>query len=172
MTYGTDDWDSDPGHQPPSNPCPRVHPPAQVVTNAQHEFDTDPELRDLLARATAAPTVRRATERPRTPTYRSYERRARRRRPGAADASRRAVLAPAAANRGRHHRWRESDSPRPPIGKGDGVFEDALLRMLVEFDPVPTPVLEWVLTGGCRRPDFGCDMAFVRHERPHGQAAF
>ena len=34
--------------------------PARVVTEAQHEFDTDPELRDLLARATASPTVRRA----------------------------------------------------------------------------------------------------------------
>lgn len=37
--------------------------PAQVVTNAQREFDSDPELRDLLARATAAPTVRRARTR-------------------------------------------------------------------------------------------------------------
>jgi len=33
--------------------------PARVVTDAQHEFDTDPELRDLLARAAASPTVRR-----------------------------------------------------------------------------------------------------------------
>lgn len=37
--------------------------PAQVVTNAQREFDSDPELRDLLARAAAAPTVRRARAR-------------------------------------------------------------------------------------------------------------
>lgn len=37
--------------------------PAQVVTNAQHEFDTDPELRELLARATASPTLRRARTR-------------------------------------------------------------------------------------------------------------
>lgn len=37
--------------------------PAQVVTTAQHEFDTDSELRDLLARATASPTVRRARTR-------------------------------------------------------------------------------------------------------------
>ncbi|MGO9152103.1 hypothetical protein [Mycobacterium sp.] len=37
--------------------------PAQVVTDAQHEFDSDPELRDLLARAAAAPTVRRARAR-------------------------------------------------------------------------------------------------------------
>ncbi|MBE5477845.1 hypothetical protein E3G68_005178 [Mycobacteroides abscessus] len=34
--------------------------PARVVTEAQHEYDTDPELRELLARATASPTVRRA----------------------------------------------------------------------------------------------------------------
>ncbi|KLO27724.1 hypothetical protein ABW16_15610 [Mycolicibacter heraklionensis] len=33
--------------------------PARVVTDAQHEFDTDSELRDLLARAAASPTVRR-----------------------------------------------------------------------------------------------------------------
>lgn len=31
--------------------------PAQLVTDAQHEYDTDPTLRDLLARAAAAPTV-------------------------------------------------------------------------------------------------------------------
>lgn len=37
--------------------------PAEIVTNAQHEFDSDPELRDLLARAAAAPTVRRARTR-------------------------------------------------------------------------------------------------------------
>lgn len=37
--------------------------PARVVTNAQHEFDTDPELRELLTRATASPTVRRARAR-------------------------------------------------------------------------------------------------------------
>lgn len=37
--------------------------PAQVVTDAQHEFDTDPELRGLLARAIASPTVRRARAR-------------------------------------------------------------------------------------------------------------
>lgn len=34
--------------------------PARVVTDAQHEFDSDPELRELLARAAASPTVRRA----------------------------------------------------------------------------------------------------------------
>jgi hypothetical protein len=37
--------------------------PARVVTDAQHEFDSDPELRDLLARAAASPTVRRARAR-------------------------------------------------------------------------------------------------------------
>jgi hypothetical protein len=37
--------------------------PARVVTDAQHEFDTDPELRDLLASAAAAPTVRRVRAR-------------------------------------------------------------------------------------------------------------
>lgn len=52
------------------------------------------------------------------------------------------------------------------------MFEDALMLMLVEFDPVPTPILEWVVTGGWRRPKFWCDMAFVEHERPHGPAAF
>lgn len=49
MTSGT--HGSDPGQ------------PAEAVTNAQLEFDADPELRDLLAYATASPTVRRATER-------------------------------------------------------------------------------------------------------------
>lgn len=33
--------------------------PARVVTEAQHEYDTDPELRELLARASASRTVRR-----------------------------------------------------------------------------------------------------------------
>ena len=37
--------------------------PARVVTEAQHEYDSDPELRELLSRATAAPTVRRARRR-------------------------------------------------------------------------------------------------------------
>ncbi|MBW3638688.1 MAG: hypothetical protein KY451_02350 [Actinobacteria bacterium] len=33
--------------------------PARVVTEAQHEYDANPELRELLARAAASPTVRR-----------------------------------------------------------------------------------------------------------------
>jgi hypothetical protein len=33
--------------------------PARVVTEAQHEYDSDPELGELLSRAAAAPTVRR-----------------------------------------------------------------------------------------------------------------
>lgn len=33
--------------------------PARLVSEAQYEFDSDPELRDLLARAAASPTVRR-----------------------------------------------------------------------------------------------------------------
>jgi len=37
--------------------------PARVVTEAQAEYDANPELRDLLARATQAPTVRRTRER-------------------------------------------------------------------------------------------------------------
>ncbi|MGH3959377.1 hypothetical protein [Mycobacterium sp.] len=37
--------------------------PARVVTEAQHEYDSDPELRELLSRAAAAPTVRRARRR-------------------------------------------------------------------------------------------------------------
>ena len=37
--------------------------PARVVTEAQHEYDSHPELRELLSRATAAPTVRRARRR-------------------------------------------------------------------------------------------------------------
>lgn len=37
--------------------------PARVVTEAQAEYDADPELRDLLARATASPTVRRSRSR-------------------------------------------------------------------------------------------------------------
>jgi hypothetical protein len=37
--------------------------PARIVTDAQQEYDTDPELRDLLTRATASPTVRRARNR-------------------------------------------------------------------------------------------------------------
>ena len=37
--------------------------PARVVSEAQLEYDTDPELRDLLARATEAPTVRRRRSR-------------------------------------------------------------------------------------------------------------
>jgi hypothetical protein len=37
--------------------------PARVVTEAQQEYDSDPELRELLSRATASPTVRRARQR-------------------------------------------------------------------------------------------------------------
>ena len=37
--------------------------PATVLTVAQHEFQSTPELQDLLARATAAPTVRRLRQR-------------------------------------------------------------------------------------------------------------
>ena len=36
--------------------------PAKVVSQAQHEYDSDPVLRDLLARAWASPTVRRRRE--------------------------------------------------------------------------------------------------------------
>jgi hypothetical protein len=36
--------------------------PATAVTVAQHEFQSTPELLDLLARATAAPTVRRVRQ--------------------------------------------------------------------------------------------------------------
>ncbi len=37
--------------------------PARIVTDAQQEYDSDPELRDLLARAAASPTVRRTRQR-------------------------------------------------------------------------------------------------------------
>jgi len=37
--------------------------PARVVSEAQAEYDNDPELRELLARATQSPTVRRNRER-------------------------------------------------------------------------------------------------------------
>ena len=37
--------------------------PARVVTEAQAEYDSNPELRDLLARAAASPTVRRTRQR-------------------------------------------------------------------------------------------------------------
>jgi len=37
--------------------------PATVITEAQHEVESTPELRDLLARAAAAPTVSRARQR-------------------------------------------------------------------------------------------------------------
>jgi hypothetical protein len=37
--------------------------PARIVTDAQQEYDTIPELRDLLTRATASLTVRRARNR-------------------------------------------------------------------------------------------------------------
>ncbi len=37
--------------------------PVRVVTEAQREYDGDPELRELLNRATASPTVRRARQR-------------------------------------------------------------------------------------------------------------
>jgi len=33
--------------------------PARVVSEAQHEYDSDPELRELLARAATSPTVKR-----------------------------------------------------------------------------------------------------------------
>lgn len=37
--------------------------PAHVASAAQHEYDTDPELRDLLSRAAASRTVRRTRHR-------------------------------------------------------------------------------------------------------------
>lgn len=37
--------------------------PARIVTDAQQEYDSNPELRDLLARASASPTVRRTRQR-------------------------------------------------------------------------------------------------------------
>lgn len=37
--------------------------PARVVTEAQAEYDDNPQLRDLLARATKSPTVRRTRQR-------------------------------------------------------------------------------------------------------------
>ncbi len=37
--------------------------PARVVSEAQHEYDSDPALQKLLARAAASPTVRRRRER-------------------------------------------------------------------------------------------------------------
>ncbi|EUA65515.1 MULTISPECIES: hypothetical protein [Mycobacterium] len=37
--------------------------PARVVSEAQREYDTTPELQDLLARAAKAPTVRRSRHR-------------------------------------------------------------------------------------------------------------
>ncbi len=37
--------------------------PALVVSSAQHEYDSDPALQELLARAAASPTVRRRRER-------------------------------------------------------------------------------------------------------------
>jgi hypothetical protein len=37
--------------------------PARVVTEAQYEYDTDPELSNLLARAAISPTVRRGRRR-------------------------------------------------------------------------------------------------------------
>jgi hypothetical protein len=37
--------------------------PATVLTVAEHEFQSTPELQDLLARATAAPTARRLRQR-------------------------------------------------------------------------------------------------------------
>lgn len=37
--------------------------PAVVVSAAQQEYDTSPELQDLLARATASPSVRRSWQR-------------------------------------------------------------------------------------------------------------
>lgn len=37
--------------------------PATLVTEAQRQYDSDPELQQLLARATQAPTVRRTRAR-------------------------------------------------------------------------------------------------------------
>lgn len=37
--------------------------PARVVSDAQAEYDNDPELRELLARAAASTTVRRSWQR-------------------------------------------------------------------------------------------------------------
>lgn len=37
--------------------------PARVTTHAQEEYDREPELRELLSRATVSPTVRRTRQR-------------------------------------------------------------------------------------------------------------
>lgn len=38
--------------------------PIEIDSEAQHDFDTDARVRDLLRRATASPTVQRSFDRP------------------------------------------------------------------------------------------------------------
>jgi hypothetical protein len=46
----------------------------------------------------------------------------------------------------------------------DAVFDDALLRVLTDNDPVPTSVVEHLVTGRWPAPELHCDIAFPQPE--------
>lgn len=66
--------------------------------------------------------------------------------------------------------WRAAAAARPisvePAaggGYGRGVVEDALRRHLLELQPTPVSVMQWVITGRWPDPDLRVDVAFVPH---------
>jgi hypothetical protein len=44
------------------------------------------------------------------------------------------------------------------------MFDDALMRVLVDSDPVPSAVVEYVVTGCWPSPQLFCDIAFTQPE--------
>ena len=44
------------------------------------------------------------------------------------------------------------------------MFDDALMRVLVDTDPVPAAVVEHLVTGQWPTPELRCDIAFAQPE--------
>jgi hypothetical protein len=51
-----------------------------------------------------------------------------------------------------------------PTGSVSGVFDEALLRVLVDSDPIPAAVVQHVVTGEWPVPELFCDIAFIQPE--------
>ena len=50
------------------------------------------------------------------------------------------------------------------VGTVKAMFDDALMRVLVDRNPVPSAVVEHVVTGRWRSPELLCDIAFTQPE--------
>jgi hypothetical protein len=47
-----------------------------------------------------------------------------------------------------------------PLGSVKPMFEEALMRVLTESDPIPAGVVEHAVTGRWPTPELRCDIAF------------